>query len=136
MMLRAGRLALRKRRPGLRWWTDTALGTVAAGVPVPIGDAFDDNEGVVRAAVKKDGCALQRVSERLRADKSFVLKAVEQNGLALEYASALLRDNEEVVGAAVRSFWGALRFASERLRADESLVLTAVEQDGTALYYA
>eukprot|EP00754_Rhynchopus_humris_P031205 Rhum_TRINITY_DN15323_c0_g4::Rhum_TRINITY_DN15323_c0_g4_i10::g.150779::m.150779 len=99
MMLRAGKLAFHSMRPSLRWRTDTALGTVAAGVPVSVGDAVYDNEGVVCAAVKKDGCALQRASERLRADKSVVLAAVHQNGLALEYASASLRDNEVVVSA-------------------------------------
>ena len=52
---------------------------------------------IVRAADEEDGPALKYASNRLRADKSIVLKAVKEYGCALEYASVTLQDNETIV---------------------------------------
>ena len=53
------------------------------------------------AAVEQDGRALQYASAELRSDRKFVLAAVKQDGRALEYASAELRSDREIVLAAV-----------------------------------
>ena len=55
-------------------------------------------------------------TERLRNNEAVVLRAVQQNGEALEHASAALQDNKTVVGAAVKQTGAALKYASERLR--------------------
>jgi len=51
---------------------------------------------VVLKAVKQDGRALQYASEPFRGDKEIVLTAVEQDGRALQYASEELQSNLEV----------------------------------------
>ena len=46
-----------------------------------------DNKEFVLTAVNEDAMALQYASERLKDDKDFVLTAVNEDGMALEYAS-------------------------------------------------
>ena len=46
-----------------------------------------DNKEVVLKAVNEDGSALQFASEHLKNDKEVVLTAVKDYGLALKYAS-------------------------------------------------
>ncbi|WP_064610347.1 DUF4116 domain-containing protein [Streptobacillus moniliformis] len=52
-------------------------------------------------------------------NKKEVLKAVKQDGWALEFASEELKNDKEVVMAAVKQNGDALQFASERLRNNE-----------------
>ena len=46
---------------------------------------------VVLAAVQQDGDALEYASAELQADREVVLAAVQQDGYALEYASVFCR---------------------------------------------
>ena len=66
------------------------------------------------------------------ADREFVLEAVKQHGLALEYAAESLKADCEVVLEAVRQNGGALRFAAEELRNDEELQKIAAGQPEVA----
>jgi hypothetical protein len=50
---------------------------------------------------------------------------VQQDGLALEYASAELRGDREIVLAAVQQDGWALYFASTELRGDREIVLAS-----------
>ena len=69
------------------------------------------------AAVRQNGDAMRYTgSERLLDDRDVVMAAVQQNGLALGWASERLRDDPAVVRAAVRQNGDAVRYASERLR--------------------
>ena len=77
---------------------------------------MEADKEVVLAAVQQDGLALQFASEDLRADREVVLAAVQQHGLALQYASAELRADREVVLAAVQQNGEALRLAPLRIR--------------------
>ena len=52
---------------------------------------------MVLATVQQDGFALEYASAELRADREVVLAAVQQDGFALGYASAELRADREVV---------------------------------------
>ena len=72
----------------------------------------------------------------VRADREVALAAVQQRGLALEYASPELRADREVVLAAVQQEGWALKYASPELRSDREVVLAAVQQNGRALYLA
>ena len=58
-------------------------------------------------------------SEALRADQDFILKvflkAVQRDGLALEYASEDVKNNVAVVSAAVKQKGLALEYVSEEL---------------------
>jgi len=49
-------------------------------------------------------------------DKDKALKAVKDNGVLLEYASARLRDNDQIVSEAVKQDECALEYASPRLQ--------------------
>ena len=61
------------------------------------------------------------------------MEAVQQNGMALEYASADQRETYEILLAAVQQNGMALEFACVQL---ESIVLSAVRQNGLALQFA
>ena len=68
-------------------------------------------------------------------DKEFLLEAVQNDPLALAYASEQLCDDAEVVNVAVSLSGRSLQFASESLRSDHSVVLTAVRTDWAALEF-
>ena len=61
---------------------------------------------------------------------------VEQNGMALAYASNYLRDDPTIAMTAIGQNWQALQLASWRLRDDQDFILTAVAQNGRALQFA
>ena len=61
-------------------------------------------------------------------DKSFVMKMLEINGLALNYASLDLSNDREVVLAAINQNPAALEYASPELRGDRELVIAATRK--------
>ena len=65
--------------------------------------ALTTDRGVVLAAVKQNGEALQDAEEGPRADPAIVLAAVRQNGRALEFAAEDLRADPEIMKAALHS---------------------------------
>ena len=71
--------------------------------------------------IKKDGLELNNFKE-LQNDKEVVLAAVQQNGLALEFASDKLKADRKVVLAAVQQNGNALKLASQQLKNDRELV--------------
>ena len=79
---------------------------------------------------------LQPATATQRADRAFVLAAVEEAGGDLRYAAGPLKGDREVVLAAVTQSGGALWHASAKLKADPEVVLAAVKEDGGALWYA
>lgn len=94
------------------------------------------DEGVVRAAVKREPQAFELAPAGLQSDRDFVLEVVAGHGRSLRHASAAIRDDRVVVMAAVDNDGSALQYASARLRADRDVVLTAIAQDQRALSYA
>ena len=80
----------------------------------------------VLKAVQRSCFALRSAEESLRADRNVVLAAVKQNGRALEYADASLKKDKEVVLAAVAQYGLALEYADESLKKDKEVVLAAV----------
>lgn len=79
--------------------------------------------------LSKNGLLLENYPE-LQNDKDFVLIAVRQNGLALQFASEELRSDKEVVLEAVNENGFALQFASEELKENKDVVLVAVNENG------
>ena len=69
-------------------------------------------------------------------DADVVLRAVTNNGLALEYASARLRDDEAIVRASVQQCGMALAFASRALRGSERIVELAARSNHQALSFS
>ncbi|CAE6920617.1 unnamed protein product [Symbiodinium sp. CCMP2592] len=82
----------------------------------------------VLRAVQQNGLALQFAGEELRADQRVVREAILQNAMALEFASEVLRTRRDVVLMAVVRNGHALQFASEDLQQDHTLVLTAARR--------
>lgn len=82
-------------------------------------------------AVQQNGLALQHVNmDTLDVAANFIKKkvvtsALEQNGLALEYAPVLMQKDPEFVRIAVMQNGEALKFASSDLQKDEELVKIA-----------
>lgn len=55
------------------------------------------------------------MSSELQSDKKVVLAAVNQNGLALEFANDVFKSDKEVVKAALDQNDDAMRFVSKYL---------------------
>jgi hypothetical protein len=96
----------------------------------------DDSKQHMLAAVEQDGMAIKYASDDLKADHEIVLAAVKQDGWALEFASKELRADRVIVLAAVKHVSWALQYASKELRADREIVIVALKYDGWALQYA
>ena len=86
--------------------------------------------------MQQNGDALEYASAELQADREVVLAAVQQDGRALEHASAELRADREVVLAAVHSYGRALKHAPAELKADREVMLYAMQQYGYPLQFA
>ena len=82
----------------------------------------------------QDPRAVEFACEGLRNDKEFVLEllAKDSQGVTLKHAHNLQSDRE-VVLRAVESNGGALQFASAELRSDKEVVLAAVRRSFHAL---
>lgn len=76
------------------------------------------------------------IPDELWENKAFVLAAVQENGWALEYASAELRNDTEIVLVAVQEEGAAFSFASEELRNDRAFVLAVLQENGAAFVFA
>jgi hypothetical protein len=87
------------------------------------------NKDVVLKAVQKNSEAFEYAADELKADRDFILIVVQINGPCLEHASEELRKDKDVVLKAVQQFGLALDFASEVLRADREIVLEAVGEE-------
>jgi hypothetical protein len=97
---------------------------------------FNEDRGIVLAAVQQNGEALRYAAEGLKADRGIVLAAVQQNGRALESAAEPLKSDRDIVLAAVQQNGEALEDVAEPLKADKDIVLAAVQQEGWVLEYA
>ncbi len=103
-------------------------------------DSLKDDRDVVLAAVRKNGNAFQDASLRLRCKKEIVLAAMQARripiGRLLLYTNYILKNDKEVVLAAVRQSGCELKNASEKLKDNIDVVLAAVCNDGESLQYA
>ena len=60
------------------------------------------------------------------------LQAVQESGIALQYASDKAKNNERIVLKAVQENWRALEWASDEMKGDREIVMAAVRQDWVA----
>ena len=58
-------------------------------------------------------------------DKSFVLKTVKEDGIALEYADENLKKDKSIVLEAVKEHGYALQFADKSLQKDPDIIKAA-----------
>ena len=95
---------------------------------------WNDKEEVLKL-VQQDGTALEYASEEVRNNKEVVLNAVQQDGWALEYASEKLRNDKDIVLNAVQRSGLALEFASKELQDNKKIVLVALQNTQFAFRY-
>eukprot|EP00978_Attheya_sp_CCMP212_P005957 scaffold13402_cov47-Attheya_sp.AAC.1 len=86
--------------------------------------------------VQQNCLALEYASKELKKDPAIVLAAVTQSDQALQYALPGLRNNRDFVLRAVQQNCLALEYASKELKKDPAIVLAAVTQSDQALQYA
>jgi hypothetical protein len=70
------------------------------------------------------------------SNKEFVLAAVTQYGMALQFAHDDLKQDMEIVLAAVTQHGNSLWYAHDDLKKDRVIVLEVVMQNGGSLYCA
>ena len=88
--------------------------------------------GAKVAALDLNEEAVKKLAEELKADKEIVLKAVSNNGIALEYASYWLRGDKEIALKAVKNNIYAVKYVLEELRGDKEVILEVICDDGTS----
>lgn len=89
----------------------------------------DDRELMFSAVEQSKGTALHLASDKLKADKSLVLRAVKHSGDVFEAAADSLKgDRDFVLQAMLAGDGTALKGASESLRGDRSLILAAASK--------
>ena len=113
-------------------FTVATLGAVLFSVKTLWNQAGD--KGKAEAAVDGIG-SLKDGSVLARYNKSVVLRAVSQNGLALEFAAPYLRKNPDVVLKAVKQNRDAIEFASVDLLSNTDFVITLLETEPHCIYW-
>jgi len=108
---------------------------VVKAMPRPSTDGSVDwsSDALSMEAVSKDGLMLEMAG--LDASRALVLAAVNQNGMALKFASTTFKDDAGVVMAAARQTWRSLQFASKNQRTGKDLAIVGVSQDPNAFQY-
>ena len=95
-----------------------------------------DNEKVMLALIKaRDGDVLKYVSERLKNDEEFLIKAIEINEYEFENLPQSLKTNKKFILKALEKNGCVLQFVDENLQ-DKKMVLVAVKNNGCALKHA
>ena len=101
-------------------------------------DVYNNYDEALKA-VARDGCALQRVAPKLKANRAIVLAAVTQNGCALEFVAPKWKADPAIVLAAVKQWAGALTHAAKKCKSDvkyAKLVLEVSDQKIANLSFA
>ena len=85
-----------------------------------------DNEAIVSAAVEEDSFCLWYASDRLRANKSLVLKTVKRNGdMLCAVSDESFHEDATIVLAALEESEDAIKYVGKQLWDDEAFVLEA-----------
>jgi len=71
---------------------------------------------------------LKYAPEEIKRNRSIVLEALKNDGLALEFISTEFKNDREIVLVAVKSSGKALEYASNELKNDREIVLEAVKR--------
>lgn len=102
------------------------------------GSSYVSDQEILLLAIKKGPECLLMADKNLRNNRGFILKAVQQNGLALEYASYTLKGDKKVILEALKYDKSGRCFSciNENLKNDRAFVLEAIKINGNALLYA
>jgi len=80
-------------------------------------------------AMKESGLALEYASDTLKANKAFVLSVVDIDGYALKYADNRLKNDREVVLRAVKNYGYILSLLDNKFKDDKEIVLEALSNE-------
>lgn len=69
-------------------------------------------------------------------DKGIVLAAVQVNGISLQYSSKRIRNYKEVVIAAVKNNGMALNYTSDKLKNDKEVILKDITNNAFSCYHS
>ncbi|KAG2373949.1 hypothetical protein C9374_011614 [Naegleria lovaniensis] len=99
----------------------------------------NDPSIVLNAVIYGGPHSLSYASSQLLSNWEFIASVLEQDGMALEFVrnveSMFHHHDPILVLKAVQENGNALQFASEHLRSDRAMVLAAVQEDGHALEF-
>lgn len=98
-------------------------------------DQLRADRDVLTEAVKQDYTAMAYASQ-FYGDAEFMMKAVQNHGIALRYGTASIRADPDLAYIAVKASWRAMRSVSPKLRGSSRIVREAVKQCWQALEYA
>ena len=94
------------------------------------------DRGFVLDAMEQNFLVLDWVNNEFYADEAFMLAAVRKSSEAFHYASAALKVNKDFVWKAVQENSDVLLWVSDEFFADEAFMLEAVRQSAKAFLYA
>ena len=79
---------------------------------------FKDDKEIVLTVMSRgvSFITFNSAGSKVRSDKDFMLKIIEENPLCFQYASEALRDDEEVAIAAIKGWSHQFEFASKRIQ--------------------
>ena len=108
-------------------------------------DCYEDNsyntimnnsyKNLVLKAVEQNGASLEFASIDLQNDKEVVLEAIKEYGYSLNFASINLQNNKEFILECVKQNGYVLQYTINDLKNDKEIVLEAVKQNGNALRF-
>lgn len=91
------------------------------------------NINLIKQLVSKNGLILNDILNTYRDNPKIVLRAVRQNGLALQYTS--LRENKDIVLAAVKQNGVAIQYASRPIKTDMDIIFAALNNTIDAITF-
>lgn len=98
---------------------------------------FKNDKEIVKAAVSKNGKALEFASPELKNDKEIVLIALSQTANALEFVGEQFKSDSEIINAAVKS-WdkeAVIKFCSPTIDNYRETVIQLLPRDGLLLEF-
>jgi hypothetical protein len=95
-------------------------------------DELKGDREIVLTAVRRDLWAFEYAAlNDLNRDGEIIMAAIEQPGMALQYANDGIRGNREFILAAISRNPLSLEYASDDIKRDRQIVLAAVRKNGS-----
>jgi hypothetical protein len=88
-----------------------------------VSDTLKNDEDFVLKALAKDSYALQFASDTLKNNRDFILKAIDINYTSFFYASSQLKSNKLFLYKVYNKNWKALAAMSDTLKSDQKSIL-------------
>jgi hypothetical protein len=101
-------------------------------------DSIKSDKEIAIEFVKKNGSALEFVSQELKNSKEVVYEAVSQYSAALQYSSELILDNLEFLENLLATFdvgYSILDCGSKRVKKNRDIIFKIIQKDGNLFPY-